>query len=312
MSGQFIAGHRTPTTVDPHGLAVANAILPGDGFRRRHDMGLKYTLRNIIRSTGKPCMVECHTMFNGKIDSHVYHNYCSSGEEQIIPDLIVPDFEHGQDLLCEMKIFGIHSDHSNYSYRLGSQRMVSRFAKAISREYYKRTRQLDNQYYKGRPPGTIGPFTNALNSYYHGGITPLIGGAFGECNKMMDGLLKHCALHAAASREGLLLSPNTDISPLHSTCSILLHEYRTAVGCSVLKANINHKLHRLHYIRPSHVAATSTLATQRTRTKSSTQANFFSTTGDSGTYDEYYRFRSFNSHFGGFHSSHTVNSVSVT
>ena len=109
-----------------------------------------------------------------------------------------------------------------------------------------------------------------------------------------------------------LLSPNTDISPLHSTRAILLHEYRTAVGCSVIKANINHKLHRLHYIRPSHVAANSTLATQRIQPNTTTQANWFSTTGDNGIYDEYYRFRSFNSHFGGFNSPHTVRSVSVS
>ena len=70
LQGQFIGGHRQkPTPVDPYGHTVANAALTGDGFRRRHDLGLKYTLCDILRTTCKQeCFIEFSSMFNGKID----------------------------------------------------------------------------------------------------------------------------------------------------------------------------------------------------------------------------------------------------
>ena len=294
LTGQFISNRQEPSMIDPHGINVANASLPGDGFRHRHDIGLKFVLRDIIRSTKKTCMVECRSMFNGKIDSAIYYQYSLHNTDPIIPDLLVPNYEHSLDLLGEVKIYGIHRNNKNYP--INNTRMVDRASSQVIKSYQRKTKQLDDLYYPNNPSNTPGPFSNTLSSFHNGGVTPFVAGAFAECNKQIDDLLKHCSLHAAATREGILLTPDTDLTHLYSTRNILLHEFRTTVGCSVLRANTNHKLQRLHYIRPSPNAATSTAAIQRSNNRLprplfNDPHSWFSNTGDDGVYDEYYRYR---------------------
>ena len=80
MRGQFIGGHPSPTTVNPFGISVANAKLPGDGFCRHHDSGLKYVLRDIIRATRKPPSIagaySRKIIFVIFLDFGIGENYC--------------------------------------------------------------------------------------------------------------------------------------------------------------------------------------------------------------------------------------------
>ena len=121
-------------------------------------------------------------------------------------------------------------------------------------------RALDKHYYNTTKEVPDGPFTKVLTSFHNKGVTLLIGGAFGLCKKR-DKLLQDSSLHAAASDAGLLITPDTDLSSLYSARNILLHEFRTTVGCSVLRANIRQKLTRIHYfIHPRPTLATATAA----------------------------------------------------
>ena len=75
-------------------------------------------------------------------------------------------------------------------------------------------------------------------------------------------LLQYCSLHATTSDAGLLVTPDTDLFSLYSARNILLHEFQTTAGCSVLCANIWQKLSRIHYFicpRPTLVTATAAL-----------------------------------------------------
>ena len=152
------------------------------------------------------------------------------------------------------------------------------------------------------PPDTPGPFSTVLSSYYNNGITPIVGGAFGECSEHVDPLLQHCALHAAATKAGLILTPDTDTTCLLSTRNILLHEFRMTIGASILRANIRTKLTRVPFICPSPQYALVTAAQYHSKRHNAFHQDthsWFTNTGDTwGVYDTYYKYRELKQHFG--------------
>lgn len=209
---------------------------------------------------------------------------------------MVPDYSNSQSLLGKVKIYGLRKNFNNYSVQPDRQ-MVPTATSSVIKLYNDRTLALDRLFYQDHPPNIQGPFQQSLSSYFNKGITPYICGAFGECNDNIDNLLMFCATQATATREGIHLSPydindtnDTSPNPSLTTRNILLYEFRTTVGCSALRANINHKLHRLCFIRPSHQVAVATAAAPKHKKFSHFQSSFhswFSSTGDSGVYDEY-------------------------
>ena len=137
-----------------------------------------------------------------------------------------------------------------------------------------------------------GPFLSALHTLHSGHITPIIGGAFGECSKSADTLLNTCALKAAASEAGIELTPATDDSQLLTACNILLHDFRLVVGCSILRANIDLKFKRLPFIRLSIPSAKSAVLINK-KPHTHFQPDFhhwFRNIGDNGVYDSFYRY----------------------
>ena len=81
----------------------------------------------------------------------------------------------------------------------------------------------------------------SVQSLHGGHVTPLIGGAFGECSTTIDDLLKDCALQAAAHEAGLQLTTS-----ILSARNLLLHDFRQ---CTILRANVDCKLQRIPFIR---------------------------------------------------------------
>ena len=143
------------------------------------------------------------------------------------------------------------------------------------------------------PPGTVGPFQQALSSLHDGHITPLIGGAFGECSSTIDDLVKDCALHAAASDAGLLLTPETDTSSIFAARNLLVHDFRQVLGCTVLRANIDCKLQRLPFIRSTATEASTLIHHTNKVNTSGLPIDFnhwFQNIGDDGVYDTFYRY----------------------
>ena len=163
----------------------------------------------------------------------------------------------------------------------------------VRSSYQRVTTKLDKDIANHTSTTSKGPFTTALHSFYDGHITPLVGGAFGECSSSLDDLLKHCSLQAAANNAGLQLTPHTDISPILSARNLLLHDFRQVLGCTILRANVDCKLKRLPFIRSTPTAAkTVALSNKKINTNpfSFDFNNWFRHTGDDGAYDTFYRF----------------------
>ena len=295
FENQFI-GTKDTKTVDPFGIGIANAVCSWDHWRHRHDK-LKFALRDVLRLAKQTVLVEDGSLFNGKVPTPHYHSFLSKNL-RITPDLYIPHFKQACDWAAEVKIFNIHGNYKNYvnTYsKLSSKtpRMVDhKGPKDVYSDYNRKTTALDVEIAK-IPKTTVGPFRQALHSLHEGNITPLIGGAFGECSSSIDKLLQDCALQSAAHEAGLLLTPETDTSSLSATCNLLLHDFRQVIGCTVLKANIDCKLQRLPFIRSTPTAA-STLV-QRTNKTSTANLTFdfnkwFQNVGDNGVYDTFYRY----------------------
>ena len=110
---------------------------------------------------------------------------------------------------------------------------------------------------------------------------------------------------AAATKEGISMTPidqdKRETKALLTATNILLHEFRSVVGCSTLKANINHKLDRLHYIRTTPQLAQATAAQQKKYKNANFRSDhhsWFNSIHDSGTYDAYFRYRNLKPRFG--------------
>ena len=140
---------------------------------------------------------------------------------------------------------------------------------------------------------SVGPFLSAIHSLHGGHVTPLIGGAFGECSTTIDNLLKDCALQAAANEAGLQLTPDTDTTSILSSRNLLLHDFRQVIGCTVLRANVDCKLQRLPFIRATPTEAKSIIHHTKKVNTSGFSFDFnrwFQNVGDDGVYDMFYRY----------------------
>ena len=307
FSQQYI-GTKTPKPVDPFGIGIANATLPHDHWRQRHD-SLKRAIADALTTSKNSVLVEPGSMFNGKIPSAIYQQFLAKNL-RVTPDILIPHFNNSKDWACDVKIHNVYSDFSNYissysSHSSKSPRMVDHSGPDKVRSSYLRvTTKLDKEIANHPPTATTpGPFTTALHSLHDGHITPIIGGAFGECSKTLDNLLKHISLQAAANNAGLQLTPHCDISPILSARNILLHDFRQVIGCTVIKANIDCKLKRLPFIRST---ATDAKAIASLHTKQNTNPfsfdfnSWFRNTGDNGTYDTFYRYLNLQGSSGNF------------
>ena len=242
-------------------------------------------------------LVEHGSLFGGKVPTPMYHAFLSK-DKCITPDIFIPHFHNIQDWAADVKIFNVHGDYSNYVPTYGeltskTPRMVDhRGPNDCTSSYNRKAVALDIDIAK-IPKSSTGPFLKALHSLHGGHITPLVGGAFGECSSAIDTLLKDCALQVAASEAGLLLSPDIDTSSLSSTRNLLLHEFRQVVGCTVLRANVDCKLQRLAFIRSTIKDAKAVI--HRTKKVNTIGSSFdfhrwFQNVGDGGVYDTFYRF----------------------
>ena len=164
--------------------------------------------------------------------------------------------------------------------------------KTVISDYTRVARELDTEL-ANTPPTETGPFLSALHSLHSGHITPMIGGAFGECSKTADSFIKKCALRAAASEAGIQLTPDTDISQLFTARNLLYHDFRLVIGCSILKSNIDLKFKRIPFIRSNIQSAKTAVLVNKKSNTNYFQPDFhhwFRNTGDSGVYDLFYRY----------------------
>ena len=248
--------------------------------------------------------MEHGALFNGKVPSTVLNGFLRKGYS-VTPDLYIPQYNDSSDKAFEMKIYGIHKEYKNYlpsSKKISPTypRMVDDLGpKTVVSDYTTVATKLDKEL-ANTSDHDRGPFLSALHTLHGGHVTPIVGGAFGECSKSADTLLKTCALKAAASEAGVELTPAPDNKQLLTARNILLHDFRLVVGCSILRANIDLKFKRLPFIRPSIPSAKNAVLINK-KPHTHFQPDFhpwFRKIGDNGVYDSFYRYVNQRHHFG--------------
>ena len=208
LTDQFIGAGENIQAVDPHGIAISNACLPGGCYIRAHSK-IQAVIRDITRLTGKQIDLEASNFFLGKIPAEAQHAYDAANLENPKRDAIIPDgrihnFGRNTDLIFEVKRNGINRNLSNYSIT-SEKRAVDKKAEWIRRDCIHKCKQCDVKF--AMDTSDSGPFLTALESYEGGGIYPIAIGAFGETNKEVDKFLQRCARLASARQEGVSLSP---------------------------------------------------------------------------------------------------------
>ncbi len=211
---------------------------------------------------------EAAGIFNGKVSQAELAAYnglvegsAEQGRKGIIPDILVSNYpaetQEGLDrldgttslskeLIVENK--GLRNTPQNYPK---NKRATDSKAEKVIKEYSDKCRSLDSEIYP-QPVGSTqeGPFTKALKQFAHGGIIPIVVGAFGETNNGFDKLVKKMAKLAAKTERGKRAAParyGSSRGPevLHLT---LMRRY---LGVQFVKINAQHKLRRMHLVGAS-------------------------------------------------------------
>ena len=80
-------------------------------------------------------------------------------------------------------------------------------------------------------------------------MIPLCAGWFGEINEDFEKVIVALAREAAAGEDGMAVSPLVNINRKGGAFSIMLQQFKRAIGVAVVRGNANHKLGRMHYVR---------------------------------------------------------------
>ena len=93
-----------------------------------------------------------------------------------------------------------------------------------------------------------GPFDTVQQQFHRGQVIPMCVGWFGEINEDFDKTIKILAREAAAGIDGMNVSPLVNTNRKGGAFTIMLQQFRRAIGVDIVKGNANHKLGRLHYV----------------------------------------------------------------
>ena len=86
-------------------------------------------------------------------------------------------------------------------------------------------------------------------------MVPLVAGPNGQINEDFSKCIATWAGHAAANKTGLAVSPLGNTDKKGGAFPILLQQFRRAISVTVVRGMAEHKLRRIHYLRPSREAA---------------------------------------------------------
>ena len=235
--------------VDLYGDSIQSAILPGDHWRKRHDV-YKMKLYNLCSWAGLNCEVEVFNLFAGSIPQEGLSRMEKGRKRQsIVPDLRIAIPTEGNLVQSLHEIKMISSSKSRYYPRREGQeasRAVDIRAGQLHESYINKARDTDRAYC-GTPVGDTGPVERKLISM--GEVAGLVSGAFGEASQATHDLIHHMAVSRVQvagpqlSRKGFLRTEKAELALVTSFLR------RTISICGV-KGQASSLLGRLEMIGP--------------------------------------------------------------
>ena len=235
-------------TVDRFGFALSSASMPGDGWRRMHDV-MKWRMWNDAREMGQYAAAEVYGLFAAAIPQQARDAVASLHPRKrhgLVPDFMMrislPDSPPEEKLL-ELKV--VHLARSHYRltdrYENGERKTpVKRRAAKVPRDYVYKAQKAD-QRYCGTAPGSVGPIEQKLRSYAH--VVPLVFGAYGETSDGVELLLGELA-EAGAERHWRRMKARR-VNEAKGALAWLL---RRRWGINAVRENARLVLDRLQYV----------------------------------------------------------------
>ena len=178
----------TRQVVDPYGVRLTTAKLPGDGWRRQHDT-LKWRLEKDADAMHLRLRCEVFGLFADCIPQRrrgELYGMPVRKRQAIVPDFLIHAPIEGPErpLLFELKT--LHYGHTTYPRSEARCHAVERRALALPAEYATKAREVDRRYC-GTPVGTEGPVERRLHTYEP--VRGIVFGAWGEGSPAASSLL---------------------------------------------------------------------------------------------------------------------------
>ncbi|KAL9183104.1 hypothetical protein ACHAXT_004891 [Thalassiosira profunda] len=235
------------TEVDRWGANLAAASLPGYGWRRLHNH-IQSIVHSMMKLAGVVSVKEAVNFLLGKVGEPWMSRYI---------DHIAP-FPNAR-----ASTYGIVPDIHAYNYPAG-RRCVNDSGAALSGDaifevktytacptWYNhnnsRTRPADRRATRMESRALLGHLKRRAPS--GGQVIPLVAGWFGEVNKDFEKVIKVLARHAAASDDGLTISPLINTDRKGGAYPIMHRQFRRAIGVAIVRGNAQLKQRRLHFVR---------------------------------------------------------------
>ena len=142
-----------------------------------------------------------------------------------------------------------------YNHNNSRTRPADRRATRVLGDYKRRLKILDKHFAPDvvgdGEQGIVGPFEAAAGRFVGGQVIPLVAGWFGEVNKDFEKVISVLARHAAASDDGLTISPLINTDRKGGAYPIMHRQFRRAIGVAIVRGNAQLKQRRLHFVRAS-------------------------------------------------------------
>ena len=202
----------TRLTVDPHGMRLTTATLPGDGWRLQHD-AVKWRVIADVKEMQVPCRAEVYGIFASCVPQQARQRLDAMPirkRQGLVPDVLLSAQWLGRgpvrDILLDFKM--LHHGVSTYppaaTQRCGP---VARRGEGVASECAAKARRID-ALHCGTAHGEIGPVEAKLRSF--GAVKGLVFGAWGEGSPDTHALLGAAAEVGAQRHWRGMTAPSTD------------------------------------------------------------------------------------------------------
>ena len=261
--GRVGEGIRGRSKVDLYGDAVQSSALPGDHWRKRHDL-MKNTISRLCQWAALPCDVEVYNIFARHIPQAGLSRIDKDRDRQgLVPDLRINLTIGGESraVLHEIKV--ISSNPTRYKPSM-KQRGVDLRAEQLPQEYLKKARKVD-QLHGGCQPGNVGKVEQKLLSFPK--VEGLVFGNWGEASEATHRLVEALATSRARVADPQSRGKRGNMLSEEGIKGLAVGFIRRKLSVASVKAQALSLIGRLEGIGPAAITAAGrrTLAAEQER-----------------------------------------------
>ena len=248
MVGETVKGR---TQVDVYGDKIQSTCLPGDHWRRRHDM-IKHVIYRLCLWAGLPCEQEVFNVFSRHIPQAGLSRIDKARDRQgMVPDfrISLPIGGEPRQVLHELKCISSSQSRYNPSWEV---RGVDKRADQLHQEYVAKARRAD-QDHGGVVPGVVGGVERKLLTFPQ--VEGLVFGNWGEASQATHQLVEALATSRAQIGDPQARSRRGTTLTEEGIKSMAVGYIRRKLSITAVKAQCYSLLGRLEGMGPGAMSA---------------------------------------------------------